>query len=490
MHDRVRTDHDQLKQIMALFGQQADATARTLMALRRQKEVLQGGDWTGQGARKFYDEMDGSVLPALTRLQRALTQAQQTTQKISNRMRQAEADAAAVLKDREAFSGQANASGSAFAGASASASASVGSGGGGFWSQVGGFFKGVGLGAKDMVTGLWTAVTHPIDTIKGLGYAVTHPGELWDAIKKPYTEAWARGDYGEAIGRGAFEIASLFFPPGGGAAAKGGTKAAEVGADVARVANIASDVARAGEKAAQVGHVASTISDAGRAGARFAEAAGDVVKLHETWAVAEEAANIPKILDRSTELASIGRGSERSGQLVEDLAELNTHGAGDRLVLGKWEAHADELSAAEVTQKGGYIADAKANGGRWFETAPGQYDILKGQGLQMDVNLRVLEREMQAGTSRVEFVGFHVDDLLQEADDLMAGGRARDALNARYQEVLYLDENAGKFGYVRDGNGWTYAPPTTGGSSAAVRGAAGAGIVIGRDLPTGEGDTP
>ena len=35
----------------------------------------------------------------------------------------------------------------------------------------------------------------------------------------------------EAIGRGAFEIASLFFPPGGGAAAKGGTKAAEVGAE-------------------------------------------------------------------------------------------------------------------------------------------------------------------------------------------------------------------------------------------------------------------
>ncbi len=485
MHDRVRTNHDELKQIASLFANEADATGRTLAQLRRQKDVLQGGDWAGQAARKFYAEMDGSVLPAITRLQRALAQAQQVTQKLSARLRQAEADAAAVLKDREAFNGQA-----AFAGAGAGASGSTDGGGKGFWGQVGGFFKGVGLGAKDMVTGLWTAVTHPIDTLKGIGYAVTHPGEVWDAIKKPYAEAWAKGDYGEAFGRGAFEIASLFFPPGGGAAAKGGTKAAEVGADVARVANIAGDVARAGEKAAQVGHVASTIGDAARASARFAEATGDVVRLHETWAVAEEAANIPKIIDRSTELASIGRGSERSGQLVEELAELNTHGAGDRLVLGKWEAHADELSAAELTQKGGYIADAKANGGRWFETAPGQYDILKGQGLQMDVNIRVLEREMQAGTSRVDFVGFHVDDLLQEADDLMAGGRARESLNARYQEVLYLDENASTFGYVRDGNGWTYAPPSTGGSNAAIRGAAGAGIVLGRDLPTGEGETP
>lgn len=485
MHDRVRANHDELKQIATSFGQEAEAAGRTLTALRRQKDVLQGGDWVGQAARRFYEEMDGSVLPALTRLQRALTQAQQVTQRLSTRLRQAEADAASVLKDREAFSGQANASGEGGAAAGGSEG-----GGSGFWGQVGGFFKGVGLGAWDTVTGLWTAVTNPVDTIKGLAYAVTHPGELWEALKKPYTDAWSRGDYGEAIGRGTFEVLSMLFPPGGGAAAKGGAKAADIASDVARVADVAGDVARAADKAGDAARVANTISDTARAGAQFSETVGDVVKFQDTWKVAEEAANIPTIIDKSNDLATIGRGADNAGQLIDDLAELNTHGAGDRLVLGQWKAHADELPVSDVTGAGGYIADAKANGGRWFETAPGQYDILKGQGLQMDVNLRVLEREMQAGTSRVEFVGHNVDKLLQEADDLMAGGSTREALNARYQEVLYIDENASKFGYVRDGNGWTYAPPSTGGSNAAIRGAVGVGIVNGRDLPTSEGETP
>ena len=110
-HDRVRGNHDELKQIAALFGQEADATARTLAALRQRKDTLQGGDWIGRAARTFYGEMDGEVLPALNRLQRALTQAQTVTQKIGVVLRQCESDAARQLRDREGFDGQAGPSG-------------------------------------------------------------------------------------------------------------------------------------------------------------------------------------------------------------------------------------------------------------------------------------------------------------------------------------------------------------------------------------------
>ncbi len=112
-HDRVRGNHDELKQIAGYFGQEAEATQRTVAALRRHKDTLQGGDWVGQAARKFYGEMDDAVLPALTRLQRALTQAQTVSQKISVALRQCEADAARQLQDRERFDGQANPSGGA-----------------------------------------------------------------------------------------------------------------------------------------------------------------------------------------------------------------------------------------------------------------------------------------------------------------------------------------------------------------------------------------
>lgn len=130
MHDRVRTNHDELNQIARLFGEQAEASARTLAALRRQKDVLQGGDWVGQGARKFYEEMDASVFPALTRLQRALSQAQQVTGRIGVRMRQCEAEAARQLQDREPFNGQPGGSGSDGSPGSGGTDGSGSSGGG------------------------------------------------------------------------------------------------------------------------------------------------------------------------------------------------------------------------------------------------------------------------------------------------------------------------------------------------------------------------
>ncbi len=105
-HDRVRTNHDELAQMAALFGQEADAVAKTINGLRQRKDTLQGGDWIGAAARRFYAEMDGQVLPTLIRLQLALTQSQSVIHAIGKRLRQCESDAARQLQDREAFTGQ------------------------------------------------------------------------------------------------------------------------------------------------------------------------------------------------------------------------------------------------------------------------------------------------------------------------------------------------------------------------------------------------
>jgi WXG100 family type VII secretion target len=250
----VRTNHDELKQIGSQFGQEADAAHKLLQSLREHKDTLANGGWKGKGATAFLREMDSSILPSLANLHKALQQAQRVTAQISARLRQAEQDAAAVLQDRTELNANPADSGPA--------SGAQDNGGGGFLSQVGGFFKGIGLGAWDTVTGLWQAVTNPVDTIKGLAYAVTHPGELWDAITAPYREAWARGDYGEAIGRGTFEVLSMLLPPGGGAAAKGVAKGADVAADVARVANVASDIARGADLAGDAARIANVAEDA------------------------------------------------------------------------------------------------------------------------------------------------------------------------------------------------------------------------------------
>ncbi len=118
---RVRADHDALQRIAADFGAQADATRRSLEQLRRQADVLRGGDWVGKGASAFDREMTESVLPAVRRLAAALDGAQRTVENVSRALREAEADAARVLRGEETATGTRTVEQTAHAGAPAAA---------------------------------------------------------------------------------------------------------------------------------------------------------------------------------------------------------------------------------------------------------------------------------------------------------------------------------------------------------------------------------
>jgi WXG100 family type VII secretion target len=70
----------------------------SFQSLRVNMQTLQAGDWIGQGAMAFYQEMDDSVLPTLQRLINALDTAANTTLQVSRLMQEAESQAAGVLK--------------------------------------------------------------------------------------------------------------------------------------------------------------------------------------------------------------------------------------------------------------------------------------------------------------------------------------------------------------------------------------------------------
>lgn len=95
---RIRVDHDTLRVIGRSFVQQADATRNTQRQLKSAMGVLRGGDWIGQGASKFYQEMDSAVLPAVQRLTSALAEGARITDQISQLMKQAEEEAARFLR--------------------------------------------------------------------------------------------------------------------------------------------------------------------------------------------------------------------------------------------------------------------------------------------------------------------------------------------------------------------------------------------------------
>ncbi len=95
---RVRADYESLAQIARAFGAQAEAVQATLRGLQRQVDVLRGGDWVGRGATAFYSEIDQSVFPSLSRLAHALAAAGSVTLQISQSMKTAEAEAAALFR--------------------------------------------------------------------------------------------------------------------------------------------------------------------------------------------------------------------------------------------------------------------------------------------------------------------------------------------------------------------------------------------------------
>jgi len=95
---QVRSDYDQLQIVQNTFNSQADAVTKMNNNIKSHMQTLEGGDWIGEGARKFYSEMNDQVLPSLQRLQRALAEAGRVTQQISALMQQAEQEASNAFK--------------------------------------------------------------------------------------------------------------------------------------------------------------------------------------------------------------------------------------------------------------------------------------------------------------------------------------------------------------------------------------------------------
>src|SRR5262245_31577175 len=95
---KVRADYEQLSQIAQAFGRQAEAAHQALGALQKDMAALQGGDWVGKGSEAFFAEMRTTVLPAMERMVAAMNEAATATRKISQVMKQAEDDSAALFR--------------------------------------------------------------------------------------------------------------------------------------------------------------------------------------------------------------------------------------------------------------------------------------------------------------------------------------------------------------------------------------------------------
>ncbi|MFO3796726.1 MAG: hypothetical protein ACK8QZ_05490 [Anaerolineales bacterium] len=133
-----------------------------------------------------------------------------------------------------------------------------------------------------------------------------------------------------------------------------------------------------------------------------------------------------------------GADEETIRRLVDEIAAASTRGDGNRVVLGAWKAG------------GGYIGDAVENGGVFFDTGDEVWDMLTKSGVDpWLINEAFLRRQLEAGVERIEFIG---EDIASVITNL------KTANTFRAQEVKWLLENAGKYGYTRLGNKWVLRP--------------------------------
>lgn len=103
MAEMIQADYQQLEQIAQKFSQQAQATQQMLGKVKGSMNPLKNGGWIGKGSDSFFQEMEGKVIPGVTRLQQALDQAASMTKQIAQIMQQAEDDAGRPFTSNPSF---------------------------------------------------------------------------------------------------------------------------------------------------------------------------------------------------------------------------------------------------------------------------------------------------------------------------------------------------------------------------------------------------
>jgi len=376
---KIRADYDALTHIARAYAQESQAVRQVLQRVRRAKEDLQGGDWRGQGATAFYREMDQEVLPSVRRLSEALAAAQRVTLQMQQILQGAETEAARIL-------------GLLLAGLSADGRGlgAIGAALGTALGHVGDFFVGMWEEGKDMVTGLYNLVTDPVGAAKGLWHGITHPGELWEAFKQPYVEAWESGHPGQAIGRGVMFVGSFVL----------GMKGADKAAAAAKAASAARVSAEAAEVAVRTGSA----------------------------------------LNAAREIGIVARGSSAETALARYIAQESTQtfGTVERVVMGSFSPNPARGFL-------GYVREAEVHGGKVFNATTDVWEALKRTGSERTwaVNREAFQAQLERGVSSFELRGHSVSETLSVRGTSDAAA-----------EIRYLQRYGYEYGYRQVGDSW------------------------------------
>ena len=122
-------------------------------------------------------------------------------------------------------------------------------------------------------------------------------------------------------------------------------------------------------------------------------------------------------------------------EMVKTIAKSSVSGAGNRLFFGERETA---------------VQEALDHKGKFILVHPEVENKLKHSKIDpYGVYVIALLNEMQAKIDQIEFVGGDVEQLEQQWS-----GKPEESIPVHIRQMLWLKENANKFGYERSGNSW------------------------------------
>ena len=90
MSKTVQVNYEEMQNIIKNMKSEQAEVATLLRQTKSKVESLHNNQWVGEAADKFFSEMEGTVLPALNRLENALGTAAEVAQKAVNIIQQAD----------------------------------------------------------------------------------------------------------------------------------------------------------------------------------------------------------------------------------------------------------------------------------------------------------------------------------------------------------------------------------------------------------------
>jgi len=99
MMQLVLVNYEMMKKFQNSFKGQEAATQQSIKNISKVVEQLRGGDWIGEGANKFFSDMDSTFIPAMKRLQNAMTEGDKVSKEIEKNQRDTESLITSLFKD-------------------------------------------------------------------------------------------------------------------------------------------------------------------------------------------------------------------------------------------------------------------------------------------------------------------------------------------------------------------------------------------------------